>query len=273
MGKLKKLRCRFISSIVAVKRSVLRRQSQGSTASNSTTLTGLDEADLPPAATSIASRERNRRLIIRRKIKKGDGGPSEPAQKLQLHWSEARRIYSEPMQTIDRVSSSRGEASNGSSTSTTVTDCRSLSCGAVPSRFPRSGPSLSSVQALASNSAGGAKVAACSLFSDEEENDDVFLESWEVNQGGRGLYLNTITTLFERIEVTLLFMQAVRMRIIFSEMGVPSPSFPRATAPLPMTICPAPPSICPLPQEMMERARTWSRERVGCRDGTTGGLQ
>ena len=189
MGKLKKLRSRLFSSIEAVKRSVLRRQSQDSTVSNSNILAELNEEDLPLAATTTGSRERSRRLMMRRKMKKGDGNPCEPAQQLQLHWSEARRIYSEPMQTIERLASSRGEASNKSSSSTAVTDCRSLSCAAVPCRFSRRSPSLASVQVvLASKSAGGVKVAASSLSSDEEENDDVFLESWEVDQSGGGLY-------------------------------------------------------------------------------------
>lgn len=189
MGKLKKLRSRFISGVGAVKRSILGVQSRGSTVSNSTTQTGLeDEADL--LAISTARGARTGGLSIWRKMEQGEDDPSKPAQQLRLHWSEARRIYSEPMH---RVSSSRGEASNRSSTTTTVTDCRSLSCGAVQNRFPRSSPSphSCSAQALGSNSAGGLEVAACSLSSDEEENDDVFLESWEENQWGKGLYLNT----------------------------------------------------------------------------------
>lgn len=184
MGKLRKLRSRFINGVGAVKRSILRLHSQGSTASNSTTLTPVDD-DLPAITTAQASRARSGGPSVWKKTKEGDEeDPPKPAQQLQLHWSEARRIYSEPVHTIDRVSSSRGEATNRSSTSTTVTDCRSLSC-AVPNRFPTS-PRSCSAQVLASNSAGGLEVPACLLSSDEEENDDVFLESWEESQRGRG---------------------------------------------------------------------------------------
>ena len=195
LGKLKKLRCRLINSIGVVKRSVLSKQSEVS--SNNTT--SVDEADLTLAA-AVTSRRRRRitsswRLMMRRKVRYADHtASSDPSsQQLQLHWSEARRIFSEPMMpTEEGESCSSEETGDKSSPCTSMTDCRSLSCGAVLNEFPKGIPSSGSCQ-FASNFAGGMEIAACSLSSDEDENDDVFLQSWE-DERGIGLYLNTTFT-------------------------------------------------------------------------------
>ena len=173
MGRLRDLRARFINGIGAVKRSVLRRQSQTSTASNSTTLTRLVSVD-SAVATADGPRSRDRGAL-KRKLQ-----AQEPeTQQLQLHWNEARRIYSEPVQAIDGLCKVE-ESINRSSTDTTVTECRSLSCGAIPERYAKKSPSRrgslsDSVQVLVTE--------GCAQLSDEEEYDDVFLQSWEEQSG------------------------------------------------------------------------------------------
>lgn len=152
MGKLRKLRTRFISSIGAVKRSVLRRQSQSSsTVSNPTsTLTRLVSLDSAVSASTgtRGSKAHKRKMQVRLQDKE------QKQQQLQLHWNEARRIYSEPVHVTQ--STGGGDGENSCSTGTTVASavnqeqlvtCRSAQVG--------------------------------SQMSDEEDYDDVFLQSWE----------------------------------------------------------------------------------------------
>ena len=204
MGKLRKLRSRFISSVGAVKRSILRMQSQGSTASNSTALTSLtpggEDDDEPPTTSQASTTRKNAGLSIWRKMPEED--PDRTGQQLKLHWSEGRRIYSEPMHTVDRVSCRRGEQNSCRSSSTSITEVESSSLSnvaasrLVPVASQETAAAAAaaaatvavagSTQALALGSAGEIGVVACSLSSDEEENDDVFLESWEDHQRERG---------------------------------------------------------------------------------------
>lgn len=156
MGKLRRLRSRFISSIGAVKRSVLRRQSQSnSTASNPTTLTRLGSLDsaVPSRTTSSGRRAQKRKIQVRLQAQ-GD----ETQRSFQLHWNEARRIYSEPVHVTQGLSREE-EARSG--TGTTVTDsCR------IAAADQRSGSLCGAAQ-------------DGSQLSDEEDYDDVFLQSWE----------------------------------------------------------------------------------------------
>ncbi len=102
-----------------------------------------------------------------------------PSNAMQLHWNEARRIYSEPMPALETLSD--GEADSvPSSITTAVTDCRSLSCGAVPSRRKRyNNENLCTVSA-----AGGSYDDTAQLSENEEDlYDDVFLQSWEEQTG------------------------------------------------------------------------------------------
>lgn len=176
MGKLRRLRIRFISSIGAVKRSVLRRQSQSSsTTSNPTTLTRLASLDsaVPTRTRSRGSRAQKRKLQVRLQAQEQD---EKEQEQLQLHWNEARRIYSEPVQAIQSLSR---EEENRSSTGTTVTDCRSLSCGAIPEQCIRKNAGIGSPCDSAQ-----AELAETQISDDED--DDVFLQSWE--EGRRGRY-------------------------------------------------------------------------------------
>lgn len=157
MGKLRRLRSRFISSIGAVKRSVLRRQSQSnSTASNPTTLTRLGSLDsaVPSRTTSNGRRAQKREIQVRLQEAQGD----ETQRSFQLHWNEARRIYSEPVHVTQGLSREE-EARSG--TGTTVTDSHSLATA-----DQRAG-------SLCGSAHDGSQV------SDGEEYDDVFLQSWE----------------------------------------------------------------------------------------------
>lgn len=150
MGKLRQLRTRFISSIGAVKRSVLRRQSQSSsTVSNPTTLTRLASLDSAVPA-STGTRGNKRKSQVRLQAQEGE------EEQLQLHWNEARRIYSEPVQVTQGLSV--GEGSTSCVTGTTVADCHNAA---------------SQEQLVRNNSEGG------SQLSNEEDYDDVFLQSWE----------------------------------------------------------------------------------------------
>lgn len=177
MGRLRKLRTRFISSIGAVKRSVLRRQSTtSSTASNPTTLTRL--ASLDSAVPSRRSLRTNTCLHQAQDSPEGE----EEREHLQLHWNEARRIYSEPVQAIQGLSNGEDICST---TTTTVTDCRSLSCGAICeqcSRNSRNAQNLcgSTAEAVADGN-GGCTHQLCSV--EDDEDDDVFLQSWEDGEG------------------------------------------------------------------------------------------
>jgi hypothetical protein len=162
MGKLRKLRTRFISSIGAVKRSVLRtrlRQSESSsTASNPTTLTRLASLDSAvPASTGAGagggSRAQKRKLQVRLQ--------AQEQEDLQLHWNEARRIYSEPVQATHGLS--RGPGSRCSSRCTAA-DSPNLPCAADQVRSPSS---------LCGSARGDSQI------SDGEDYDDVFLQSWE----------------------------------------------------------------------------------------------
>lgn len=172
MGKLRKLRTRFISSIGAVRRSVLRRQSQGnssSTASNPTTLTRLASLDSAiPASTRAAGAGRQaqkRELQVR--LQAADGGQ----ENLQLHWNEARRIYSEPVQ-VTQSTLSRGEG-NGVAKGTTETDCTTLPSAADQDELVRCNTGVGGPGSLCGSMHAGSQV------SDEEDYDDVFLQSWE----------------------------------------------------------------------------------------------
>ena len=168
MGKLRRLRIRVFSSIGAVKRSVLRRQSRASsTASNPTTLTRLASVD---SAEPVRTRSRVQKRKLRGCFQAKELG--EDQQSLQLHWNEARRICSEPLQAIENLG--QEEESRRSSTTTTVTDCRILSCGAIPEKYARKSPSVE-------NLCGSAHERT--QLSDEEEYDDVFLQSWEERAG------------------------------------------------------------------------------------------
>lgn len=162
MGKLRKLRSRFISSIGAVKRSVLRRQSQSnsSTASNPTTLTRLASLDSAVLASTGAggSQAQKRKLQVRLQ--------GQEQEELHLHWNEARRIYSEPVQATHGLS--RGEEGI-CSTGTTDADCHNLPCASNQEQLVRSNTEVS----------GSAQGADGSQISDEEDYDDVFLQSWE----------------------------------------------------------------------------------------------
>lgn len=199
MGKLRKLRSRFISSVGAAKRSILRMQSQGSTASNSTALASLtrggeNEDELPTTLQTSITRK-NAGQSIWRKM----GGPEQEesdrtGQQLKLHWSEGRRLYSEPMHSVEGVSCSKDERNSSRPSSTSITEVEPGEGLVSNLEGQQAGPKeaaanvASSSQALALlGSTGEAGVAAaCSLSSDEEENDDVFLESWEDHQKGRG---------------------------------------------------------------------------------------
>lgn len=175
MGKLRRLRTRFISSIGAVKRSVLRRQSQtNSTTSNPTTLTRLASLDsaVPTRTRSRGSGAQKRKLQVRLQAQKREEGSVQ--EQLQLHWNEARRIYSEPVQAMQGLSC-RGEETR-SSTGTTITDCRSLSCTAIPERYGRKNAGMSSLCDSAQ-----AELAETQI---SDEDDDVFLQSWEEERRG-----------------------------------------------------------------------------------------
>ena len=169
MGKLRQLRTRFISSIGAMKRS-LRRQS--STTSNPTTLTRLTSLD---SAVPTSTRSRGRRA--RKRKQQVQEEHTDGAEELQLHWNEARRIYSEPVQAMQSLSR---EEENRSSTGTTITctDCRSLSCGAIPERYSRNNAGKTN------NEAGSCPHAEADSAS-EDEDDDVFFQSWEEERRGK----------------------------------------------------------------------------------------
>lgn len=161
MGKLRKLRSRFISSIGAVKRSVLRRQSQSnsSTASNPTTLTRLASLDSAvPASTGAGGSQAQKRKLQARLQGQEQG-------ELQLHWNEARRIYSEPVQATHGLS--RGEE-NICSTEATDAGCHNLPCAGDQEQLDRGNTRV-----------GDSAQGDGSQISDEEDYDDVFLQSWE----------------------------------------------------------------------------------------------
>lgn len=164
MGKLRKLRTRFISSIGAVKRSVLRRQS--STTSNSTTLTRLASLDsaVPSRTGSRGTRSQKRKPQVHLQSQE-----HEEQDQLQLHWNEARRIYSEPVQAIQRLS---GGDENRSTSA--IAECRSLVCGAGGQYDGRNACSTSSSLCDSAQAA-----LAETQISDDEDYDDVFLQSWE----------------------------------------------------------------------------------------------
>lgn len=159
MGKLRKLRTRLISGIGAVKRSVLRRQSQtsNSTVSNpTTTLTRLASLDSAvPASTGArgSKAQKSRKSQVRQE--EGDG-------EIQLHWNEARRIYSEPVQVTQGLS--RRE---DSSTGITVADLHNDSCTVQQEQLDNA------IGTMTGSAQDG------SQMSDEEDYDDVFLQSWE----------------------------------------------------------------------------------------------
>lgn len=161
MGRLRRLRTRFVSSIGAVKRS-LRRQSQtNSTASNPTTLTRLASLDSAVPSSGARARARGSRAGKRKLQVRLDAGEQEQdgsKEQLHLHWNEARRIYSEPVQAIQALS--RGEE-RLSSTGTTVTDCRSLS-----------------------EQNAGISICCPAEPQTSDEDDDVFLQSWEEQRAG-----------------------------------------------------------------------------------------
>ena len=163
MGKLRKLRTRFISSIGAVKRSVLRRQSRSnSTASNPTTTTLTRLASLDSA---VPTRTRTTaRGAQKRKIQQSQ---EQNQEQLHLHWNEARRIYSEPVQSVQRLSTGREE--NRSSTETEPSDARSQCCAVSEELAGKNG---SSVECISDEH-------VAQQVSDEEDYDDVFLQSWE----------------------------------------------------------------------------------------------
>ena len=172
MGKLRKLRTRFISSIGAVRRSVLRRQSQSNAsstaASNPTTLTRLASLDsaVPTSTGEAASAGRQaqkRELQVR--LQAGSG-----QEDLQLHWNEARRIYSEPVQVTQSTLSREG---NSVATGTTEADCNTLSSAAGQEQLVGSNTSVGGADSLCGSTHAGSQV------SDEEDYDDVFLQSWE----------------------------------------------------------------------------------------------
>lgn len=150
MGKLRKLRTRFISSIGAVKRSVLRRQSQNnSTSSNPTTITRLTSLDsaVPDARTRSRDREQKRKMQVHLQAQEVQ---DEEQHQFQLHWNEARRIYSEPVQAIQGLSRGGPGEEERASAETTAADCLIRSCSIAETQI-----------------------------SDEEDYDDVFLQSWE----------------------------------------------------------------------------------------------
>ncbi len=191
MGKLRKLRSRFISSVGAVKRSILRMQSQGSAASNSTTAAlmtvgGEDVDESSPLGALAGSNRRNGGLSIWRKIE-APSDESQSGKSLQLHWSEGRRIYSEPVRTVEQVNS-QSSASGSSSPNTGKTKCKKDSRDTSTNNTVLSqAAEMNTSRPMALDSAEEIGVAACSLSSDEEENDDVFLESWEDHLKERGL--------------------------------------------------------------------------------------
>lgn len=165
MGKLRKLRTRLFSSIGAVKRSFLRRQSQtsGSTVSNpATTLTRLASLDSAvPASTGVrGGRKAQKRNSQVRLQTEQEGGRGE----IQLHWNEARRIYSEPVQVTQGLSR-RQDSSSGA-------DLHDLSCIAPQEQLD---------SAHDTRVTGSAHPDGSSQMSSDEEDlyDDVFLQSWE----------------------------------------------------------------------------------------------
>lgn len=146
MGKLRKLRTRFISSIGAVKRSVLRRQSQNnSTSSNPTTITRLTSLDSAVPDARTRDREQKRKMQVHLQAQE-----DEEQHQFQLHWNEARRIYSEPVQAIQGLSRGGPGQEELASAETTAADCLIRSCSIAETQI-----------------------------SDEEDYDDVFLQSWE----------------------------------------------------------------------------------------------
>ena len=170
MGKLRKLRTRFISSIGAVKRSVLRRQSQTSTASNPTTLTRLASVDSAVPARTATARPRGRRAQKQQVRMQSQDPEGNDGEQLQLHWNEARRIYSEPMQTIQNLSASEENRSNAE---TAAIDTRSQCCAVVSEQLVRKSTSIGSLCTSEQVALEGTEV------SDEDDYDDVFLQSWE----------------------------------------------------------------------------------------------
>lgn len=176
MGKLRKLRTRFVSSIDAVKRSVLRRQSQTSTsASNNPTTLTTRLASVDSAIPARTDRPRGRRAQKQqqaRLMQSQDPDDEENAgEQLQLHWNEARRIYSEPMQTIQHITSTASEDKTPSNANagTAAIDARSQQCCTATS--DRKIASIGSLCASEQGALGGT--------DEEEDYDDVFLQSWE----------------------------------------------------------------------------------------------
>lgn len=88
-------------------------------------------------------------------------------EQLQLHWNEARRIYSEPVQTIRNLST--GEE-NRSSTEAAATEPRIQCCADASEQLAKKSTSLCASEQVALE---GTQV------SDEDDYDDVFLQSWE----------------------------------------------------------------------------------------------
>ena len=84
-------------------------------------------------------------------------------EQLQLHWNEARRIYSEPMQTIQHLSTSE----EATVTEASAPDARSQCCAVASEQLARK--STSSEQGTLDGT----------QISDEDDYDDVFLQSWE----------------------------------------------------------------------------------------------
>ena len=177
MGKLRKLRSRFISSVGAVKRSILRMQSTSYSTSELTTPRD-DEEELQAGSSS----RRNKGVSIWRKMEAPEDDTTRPGRQLKLHWSDGRRIYSEPTQAVDGLVS--GEDRPGGCSSSGRYDTIERKTGGVLGNETANATSLAS-----GGSVLAAAVAACSLCSDDEEdNDDVFVDSWEDHQRERGKF-------------------------------------------------------------------------------------
>jgi len=183
MGKLRKLRSRFISSVSAVKRSILRMQSTNYSTSALTTPGGDDDEELPPGLKTTQAgigSQRNMGLSIWRKMETPEEDATKSGRQLKLHWSDGRRIYSEPTQTVDGLVSGGDRPGNCSSNG---------HCNRIERKSGEAfGNDVTNATSLASGSSVLAAEAPCSISSDDEDNDDVFVDSWEDHQRERGRF-------------------------------------------------------------------------------------
>lgn len=144
-------------------------------------------------------------------IDAGAGSSSQESprqQQQQLHWSEARRIYSEPATREMKI-----ESSSGRDSSSTCSSSNLAPAAASVAHHPHSGGAASSSEKIkgknrrrnhhdvdtqtlqcssscAEDAPGDRKDSALAdlQYGESDDDDDVFLESWEEISAANGQY-------------------------------------------------------------------------------------